>query len=130
MHVRTTAQEISRLPDGIDALITGVYGQTPQQHRHRAAVAQAQVAGTDSVTVIRWPPAPPIQALAPDSFKESQTELLDGVIRSMQNRRVARRSAAEGMLVGISSGATLAAIAQKLQELPAGSPCGLQLRHG
>jgi cysteine synthase A len=35
---------------------------------------------------------------------------------------MARRSASqEGMLVGISSGATLAAIAQKLAELPAGS---------
>ncbi len=34
----------------------------------------------------------------------------------------ARRAASqEGMLVGISSGATLAAIAQKLKELPAGS---------
>ena len=37
-------------------------------------------------------------------------------------REMARRSAREeGMLVGISSGATLAAIAQKLPELPAGS---------
>jgi cysteine synthase A len=35
---------------------------------------------------------------------------------------MARRAAREeGMLVGISSGATLAAIAQKLKELPAGS---------
>ena len=35
---------------------------------------------------------------------------------------MARRSASEeGMLVGISSGATLAAIAQKLAELPAGT---------
>ena len=37
-------------------------------------------------------------------------------------REYARRSAREeGMLVGISSGATLAAIAQKLPELPAGA---------
>ena len=37
-------------------------------------------------------------------------------------REMARRSAREeGLLVGISSGATLAAIAQKLPELPAGS---------
>jgi len=37
-------------------------------------------------------------------------------------REMARRSAAEeGMLVGISSGATLTAIAQKLPELPAGA---------
>jgi hypothetical protein len=37
-------------------------------------------------------------------------------------REMARRSAREeGMLVGISSGATLAAIAQKLPDLPAGA---------
>ena len=37
-------------------------------------------------------------------------------------REYGRRSASEeGMLVGISSGATLAAIAQKLPELPAGA---------
>jgi cysteine synthase len=35
----------------------------------------------------------------------------------------------EGMLVGISSGATLAAIAQKLKDLPAGARAGLQLRY-
>jgi cysteine synthase A len=48
--------------------------------------------------------------------------LLDGVIQveAEAAREMARRSAREeGMLVGISSGATLAAIAQKLPELPA-----------
>ena len=50
--------------------------------------------------------------------------LLDGVIQvdAEPAREYARRSAREeGLLVGISSGATLAAIAQKLPELPAGS---------
>ena len=50
--------------------------------------------------------------------------LLDGVIQveAEAAREMARRSAREeGMLVGISSGATLAAIAQKLPELPAGA---------
>ena len=48
--------------------------------------------------------------------------LLDGVIQvdAEPAREMARRCAAEeGMLVGISSGATLAAIAQKLPDLPA-----------
>ena len=48
--------------------------------------------------------------------------LLDGVIQvdAEPAREMARRSAAEeGTLVGISSGATLAAIAQKLPELAA-----------
>jgi cysteine synthase A len=52
------------------------------------------------------------------------TDLLDGVIQveAEEAREMARRSAREeGMLVGISSGATLAAIAKKLPELPAGA---------
>jgi len=52
------------------------------------------------------------------------TTVLDGVIQvgADASKDYARRSAREeGILVGISSGATLAAIAQKLPELPAGS---------
>ena len=52
------------------------------------------------------------------------TQILDGVIQvdPADAKDYARRAASqEGMLVGISSGATLAAIAQKLKELPAGS---------
>ena len=52
------------------------------------------------------------------------TQLIDGVIQvDPENaKEMARRAAREeGMLVGISSGATLAAIAQKLKELPAGT---------
>ena len=52
------------------------------------------------------------------------TALLDGVIQVDPNdaKEFARRAAREeGLLVGISSGATLAAIKQKLAELPAGS---------
>jgi len=52
------------------------------------------------------------------------TALLDGVIlvEAEAAREYARRSAREeGLLVGISSGATLAAIAQKLPELGAGA---------
>jgi cysteine synthase A len=50
--------------------------------------------------------------------------VLDGVVQvdAEEAREMARRSAREeGMLVGISSGATLAAIARKLPDLPAGS---------
>ena len=51
-------------------------------------------------------------------------DLLDGVIQVTADdaKDFARRSATkEALLVGISSGATLAAIAQKIPELPAGS---------
>ncbi len=43
-------------------------------------------------------------------------------VEAEEAKEFARRSATqEGLLVGISSGATLAAIAKKLPELPAGS---------
>ncbi|HNK53859.1 MAG TPA: pyridoxal-phosphate dependent enzyme, partial [Ottowia sp.] len=67
----------------------------------------------------------PIQGLGAGFIpKNLDTGLLDGVIQvgAEAAREYGRRSAREeGLLVGISSGATLAAIAQKLPELPAGS---------
>jgi cysteine synthase A len=71
-------------------------------------------------------PAPhPIQGIGAGFIPVNlKTELLDGVIQveAETAREYGRRSAAEeGILVGISSGATLAAIAQKLPDLPAGS---------
>jgi len=71
-------------------------------------------------------PAPhPIQGIGAGFIpKNLDVSLLDGVIQveGEAAREMARRSACEeGMLVGISSGATLAAIAQKLAELPAGT---------
>ncbi len=67
----------------------------------------------------------PIQGLGAGFIpKNLDTSLLDGVLQvdAEDAREYARRSAREeGILVGISSGATLAAIAQKLKELPAGS---------
>ena len=71
-------------------------------------------------------PSPhPIQGIGAGFVpKNLDTSLLDGVIQveAEPAREYARRSAREeGILVGISSGATLAAIAQKLPELPAGA---------
>ena len=71
-------------------------------------------------------PAPhPIQGIGAGFIpKNLHTDLLDGVIQvdAEPAREMARRCASEeGMLVGISSGATLAAIAQKLPDLPAGA---------
>jgi cysteine synthase A len=71
-------------------------------------------------------PAPhPIQGIGAGFIpKNLDIALLDGVIQvdAEAARDYARRSAREeGLLVGISSGATLAAIAQKLPELPAGA---------
>jgi cysteine synthase A len=132
-HVRTTAQEIlADFPDGIDALITGV-----GTGGHLTGVAQVlkakwpklkvfAVEPSASPVISGGAPAPhPIQGIGAGFIpKNLHTGLLDGVIQveAEAAREYGRRSAREeGMLVGISSGATLAAIAQKLPELPAGA---------
>jgi cysteine synthase A len=132
-HVRTTAQEIlADFPDGIDVLITGV-----GTGGHLSGVAQVlkakwpqlkvfAVEPSESPVISGGAPAPhPIQGIGAGFVpKNLKTELLDGVIQvdAEPAREYARRSAREeGMLVGISSGATLAAIAQKLPELPQGA---------
>ncbi|MFM8900709.1 MAG: cysteine synthase A [Burkholderiales bacterium] len=133
VHVRTTALEIAAdFPSGIDALITGVG-------------TGGHITGCAQVLKKRWPqlkvfavepsaspvisggaPSPhPIQGIGAGFIpKNLHTDLLDGVIQveAEAAREMARRAAREeGMLVGISSGATLAAIAQKLPELPVGA---------
>jgi cysteine synthase A len=71
-------------------------------------------------------PSPhPIQGIGAGFVpKNYHAEAIDGVIQVAPDdaKEWARRSAREeGLLVGISSGATLAAIAQKLPDIPAGS---------
>jgi len=131
VHVRTTAQEIlADFPEGIDVLITGV--GTGGHLSGTARVLKAQfphlkvfaVEPTASPVISGGAPAPhPIQGIGAGFIpKNLDTSLLDGVIQveAEAAREYARRSAREeGLLVGISSGATLAAIAQKLPELPA-----------
>ena len=133
VHVRTTAQEIlADFPAGIDALITGVGtgGHLSGVARVlKAKFPQLQVFAVEpaaSPVISGGAPAPhPIQGIGAGFIpKNLDTSLLDGVIQvdAEAAREYARRSAREeGMLVGISSGATLAAIAQKLPELPAGA---------
>ena len=133
VHVRTTAQEIlADFPDGLDALITGVGTGghlTGCARVLKAAWPQLKVYAvepTASPVISGGAPAPhPIQGIGAGFIpKNLDTTLLDGVIQveAEAAREMARRSAREeGMLVGISSGATLAAIAQKLPELPAGA---------
>jgi cysteine synthase len=133
VHVRTTAQEIlADFPDGLDALITGV--GTGGHLTGVAKVLKAQfpqlkvfaVEPSASPVISGGAPAPhPIQGIGAGFIpKNLDTSLLDGVIQvdAEPAREYARRAAREeGLLVGISSGATLAAIAQKLPELPAGA---------
>ena len=134
VHVRTTAQEILADFAGtpIDAVITGV-----GTGGHLTGVAQVlkatwsgvkayAVEPTLSPVISGGKPAPhPIQGIGAGFVPANlHTALLDGVIQvdPADAKEWARRSAhTEGLLVGISSGATLAAIAQKLPDLPAGS---------
>ncbi len=133
VHAQTTAQEIlADFPEGIDALITGV--GTGGHLTGVARVLKAQfprlqvfaVEPTASPVISGGAPAPhPIQGIGAGFVpKNLDTALLDGVVQveAEAAREYARRSAREeGLLVGISSGATLAAIAHKLPELPAGA---------
>ncbi|NBD21223.1 cysteine synthase A [Aquabacterium fontiphilum] len=133
VHERTTAQEIlNDFPDGLDVLITGV--GTGGHLTGCAKVLKAKwpqlkvyaVEPKASPVISGGQPAPhPIQGIGAGFVPANlHTDLLDGVIQvdAEDAREYGRRAAREeGMLVGISSGATLAAIAQKLPELPAGS---------
>ncbi|MBO9678552.1 cysteine synthase A [Paenacidovorax monticola] len=133
VHVRTTAQEIlADFPEGFDVLITGVGTGghlTGVSRVLKARFPQLKVFAvepTASPVISGGQPAPhPIQGIGAGFIpKNLDTSLLDGVIQvdAEPAREYARRAAREeGLLVGISSGATLAAIAQKLPELPAGA---------
>ncbi|HEX5286987.1 MAG TPA: cysteine synthase A [Polaromonas sp.] len=133
VHARTTAQEIlADFPEGLDALITGVGTGghlTGCARVLKAAWPRLKVFAVEPVAspvISGGQPGPhPIQGIGAGFIpKNLDTSLLDGVIQvdAEPAREMARRCACEeGMLVGISSGATLAAIAQKLPELPAGA---------
>ena len=130
VHRRTTAQEILRdfADSPLDALITGV-----GTGGHITACAEVlkkewpklkvfAVEPTLSAVLSGGEPGPhPIQGIGAGFIPAiMDTDLLDGIIQVTPEdaKEMARRAARdEGMLVGISSGATLAAIDQKLPEL-------------
>jgi len=133
VHVRTTVPEIlADFPDGVDAIITGV-----GTGGHITACAEVLKPRWPKLKVFAVEPAlsPVISGGAPGPHPiqgigagfvpmNLHTAALDGVIQvdAEEAREFARRSAREeGLLVGISSGATLAAIAKKLPELPQGA---------
>jgi cysteine synthase A len=133
VHARTTAREILEdFPDGLDALITGVGTGghiTGCAQVLKARFPQLKVFAVEpsaSPVISGGSPAPhPIQGIGAGFVPANlHTQLLDGVIQveAEEAREYGRRAAREeGILVGISSGATLAAIAKKLPELPAGA---------
>ena len=133
IHARTTAREIlADFPEGLDALITGV-----GTGGHITGCAQVLKKAWPALKVFAVEPAAspvisggkasphPIQGIGAGFIPANlDVNLLDGVIQvdAEDAKDMARRAAREeGMLVGISSGATLAAISKKLPELPQGA---------
>jgi cysteine synthase A len=134
VHARTTAQEIladfAETP--IDVMITGVgtgghlTGCAEELKKHWPAMKAYGVEPALSPVINGGQPGPhPIQGIGAGFIPGNlHTAAIDGAIPvdAEEAKEMARRAAREeGMLVGISSGATLAAIASKLADLPAGS---------
>ena len=133
VHLRTTALEIlNDFPDGLDAIITGVgtgghitgvaevlKPKFPNLKVYAVEPAASPVIGGGS-------PAPhPIQGIGAGFIPDNlHRDILDGVIAVSKEeafdftQRLARE---EGILAGISTGASLAAVAKKLAELPKGA---------
>jgi cysteine synthase A len=134
VHARTTAQEILNdfADKPIDALITGV-----GTGGHLTACAEVlkrswpnlkayAVEPALSPVISGGQPGPhPIQGLGAGFIPGNlHTQAIDGAIQvdAADAKEMARRCAREeGLLVGISSGAALAAIAQKLPDLDPGA---------
>lgn len=131
VHRETTAKEILADFDSLDYMITGV--GTGGHITGCAEVLKAEfsdlqvfaVEPTLSPVLSGGEPGPhPIQGIGAGFVPDvMNTDLLDGVLQvdpadaKEMARRVARE---EGILMGISSGATLAAISAKVAELPKG----------
>ncbi len=133
VHHETTAQEILRdFPGGIDCLITGVgtgghitgVGEILKPKFSGMQVFAVEPA--KSPVISGGDPSPHrIQGIGAGFVPENlHRDILDGVIQVTEEdaflytQRVARE---EGIFVGVSSGASLAAVAQKLPELKDGA---------
>jgi cysteine synthase A len=133
VHAKTTAREIlDDFPQGIDVLITGVgtgghitgCAQVLKKAWPRLKVYAVEPSA--SPVISGGKPGPhPIQGIGAGIIpKNLHVDLLDGVIQVEADpaKEMARRAAREeGLLIGISSGATLQAIRQKLPEIAKGA---------
>jgi cysteine synthase len=133
IHKKATAQEIlDDFPEGIDYLISGV-----GTGGHLTGVGEALKAKFPKLKVFAVEPAlspvisggqpgpHPLQGIGAGFIpKNLHTSVLDGTIQITKEEafEYAQRAAKEeGLFVGISSGASLAAVAKKLAEIPKGS---------
>jgi len=133
VHRRTTAEEVLRdFPEGLDVTITGVgtgghitalgevlKARWPRHKAYAVEPTKSPVIGGGTHSPHR------LQGIGAGFIPGNlHREVLDGVIQVDEEAafEMARRCAREeGIFVGPSSGASLAAVAQKLPELPAGS---------
>ena len=133
IHRQTTAQEIlNDFPDGLDYLITGVgtgghiTGCAEVLKEKFPKLKAFAVEPTASPVLSGGQRGPhPIQGIGAGFVPAVlNTEILDGIIQVAHEeafKYAVRCVKNEGIFVGISSGASLAAIAQKLPEIPDGS---------
>lgn len=133
IHRATTAQEILKdFPEGLDYLITGVgtgghiTGVTEVLKQHFPKLKAYAVEPELSPVLSGGAPSPhPLQGIGA-GFVPSvlHTQVLDGIIKVNKEdafhytQRLARE---EGIFAGISTGASLAAIAQQLYDIPEGA---------
>ena len=129
IHSQTTAQEIlNDFPEGIDYFITGVgtgghiSGVARELKKQWPSLKVYAVEPSDSPVIGGGNPGPhPIQGIGAGFIpKNLDTDLLDGAIEVSKEEAFSfARDAAkkEGLFVGISTGASLAAIHQKQDEL-------------
>jgi len=133
VHRRTTAQEIlADFPDGLDYIVTGVgtgghiTGVAEVLKERWSGLKVYAVEPTLSPVLSGGTHSPhPIQGIGAGFIPGvMRTELLDGILQVSPEDAMAyaRRSAREeGVLVGVSSGASLAAVAQLIPSLPDGA---------
>ncbi|MBK8399130.1 MAG: cysteine synthase A [Leptospiraceae bacterium] len=139
VHVNTTAKEIlADFSDGLDYLITGVgtgghitgVAKVLKEKFPNLKVFAVEPAASPVITatLANEPPKPgphPIQGIGAGFIpKNLDTKLLDGVIQISKDEAfeyAVRAAKEEGIFVGVSSGASFAAVSKKIGEIPAGS---------
>lgn len=133
IHRTTTAREIiNDFPEGFDYLITGVgtgghiTGVAEELKKLFPNLKALAVEPEQSPVISGGQPGPhPLQGIGAGFIPENlHTDILDGTIQVSKEEAfeyVKKVAKGEGIFVGISSGATLAAVAKKIKELPKGS---------
>jgi cysteine synthase A len=131
IHKKTTAQEIIKaFPKGLDYLITGVgtgghiTGCAEILKAHYPNLQVFAVEPEASPVISGGSPAPhPIQGIGAGFIPTNlHTDILDGAIQVSKDDAFSyaqRAAKEEGILLGISSGASLAAVAKKIKDIPA-----------